>query len=78
VADIGIPEIVLKDIAPNSWENSPDLWLVDYPWPQPESYKYKRGEVLTLGGETITGASRMTAQAALRAGAGMVTLAAPR
>ena len=77
VADIGIPATVLEDIAPNTWENGPDLWLGDYPWPQPESYKYKRGEVLILGGETITGASRMTAQAASRAGAGMVTLAAP-
>ena len=77
VVDIGIPATVLDDIAPNTWENGPDLWLAGYPWPQPESYKYKRGEVLVLGGETITGASRMTAQAASRAGAGMVTLAAP-
>jgi NAD(P)H-hydrate epimerase len=77
VADIGIPAAVLKNIASNTWENGPDLWLNDYPWPAPESYKYKRGEVLILGGETITGASRMTAEAAARAGAGMVTLAAP-
>jgi ADP-dependent NAD(P)H-hydrate dehydratase / NAD(P)H-hydrate epimerase len=77
VADIGILATVLDDIAPNTWENGPDLWLAGYPWPQPESYKYKRGEVLILGGETITGASRMTVQAASRAGAGMVTLAAP-
>ena len=55
----------------------PTLWLSVYPWPQPESYKYTRGEVLILGGEAITGASRMTAKAASRAGAGMVTLAAP-
>ncbi len=77
VADIGIPATVLDDIAPNTWENGPDLWLTGYPWPQPQSYKYKRGEVLILGGEVITGASRMTVQAASRAGAGMVTLAAP-
>jgi hydroxyethylthiazole kinase-like uncharacterized protein yjeF len=77
VADIGIPAAVLDEIAPNTWENGPDLWLGGYPWPQPESYKYKRGEVLILGGEAITGASRMTVQAASRAGAGMVTLAAP-
>ena len=77
VADIGIPAAVLDEIAPNSWENGPDLWLGGYPWPQPESYKYKRGEVLILGGEAITGASRMTVQAASRAEAGMVTLAAP-
>jgi len=77
LADIGIPATVLAAIAPNTWENGPGLWLTGYPWPQPESYKYKRGEVLILGGEAITGASRMTAKAASRAGAGMVTLAAP-
>lgn len=77
LADIGIPDSVLDGIAPSCWENGPDLWLGGYPWPQPESYKYKRGEVLILGGEAITGASRMAAQAASRAGAGMVTLAAP-
>jgi ADP-dependent NAD(P)H-hydrate dehydratase / NAD(P)H-hydrate epimerase len=77
VTDIGIPATVLDDIVPNMWENGPGLWLSGYPWPQPESYKYKRGEVLILGGEMITGASRMTVQAASRAGAGMVTLAAP-
>jgi NAD(P)H-hydrate epimerase len=77
VADIGIPAAVLEQIAPNTWENGPDLWLEGYPWPQPESYKYKRGDVLILGGEAMTGASRMTAQAASRGGAGMVTLAAP-
>jgi NAD(P)H-hydrate epimerase len=77
VADIGTPDSVLEDIAPNTWENGSDLWLCNYPWPEPESYKYKRGEVLILGGEAITGASRMTALAASRAGAGMVTLAVP-
>lgn len=77
VADIGTPEGVLGKIAPQTWENGPGLWLKSYPWPEAESYKYKRGEVLILGGEAITGASRMTADAASRAGAGMVTLAAP-
>ncbi len=77
VADIGTPVSVLDAIAPNVWENGPGLWLHAYPWPDPESYKYTRGEVLVLGGEAITGASRMTAMAAARAGAGMVTLAAP-
>jgi hydroxyethylthiazole kinase-like uncharacterized protein yjeF len=78
VADIGTPVSVLDAIGPNTWENGPGLWLDGYPWPQPESYKYKRGEVLVLGGEAITGASRMTAMATSRAGAGMVTLAAPK
>lgn len=77
VADIGIPAKVLGKIASKSWENGPDLWLHEYPWPRSESHKYKRGEVLILGGEVMTGASRMTAEAASRAGAGIVTLAAP-
>ena len=77
LADIGIHASVLKATTLSTWENGPDLWLESYPWPEPESYKYKRGEVLVLGGEAITGASRMTALAASRAGAGMVTVAAP-
>jgi len=77
VADIGTPASVLQSIAPNTWENGPGLWLDGYPWPQPESHKYTRGEVLILGGEATTGASRMSALAASRAGAGLVTLAAP-
>lgn len=77
LSDIGIHASVLEESMPKTWENGPDLWLETYPWPQPEGYKYKRGEVLVLGGEAITGASRMTALAASRAGAGMVTVAAP-
>jgi len=78
LADIGTPVSVLGAIAPDTFENGPGLWLADYPWPEPESYKYTRGEVLILGGDAMTGASRMTALAASRAGAGMVTLAAPK
>jgi hydroxyethylthiazole kinase-like uncharacterized protein yjeF len=77
VADIGTPASAIEAIAPQTWENGPELWLGAYPWPEAESYKYKRGEVLILGGEDITGASRLTTLAASRAGAGMVTLAAP-
>jgi len=77
VAPIGTPTSVLDAIAPHTWENGPHLWLDHYPWPAAESYKYKRGEVLILGGEAVVGASRMTTEAASRAGAGMVTLAAP-
>jgi hydroxyethylthiazole kinase-like uncharacterized protein yjeF len=77
LADIGTPASVLETVRPMAWQNDPALWLDNFPWPQAESYKYTRGEVLVLGGEAITGASRMTAMAASRAGAGMVTLAAP-
>ena len=77
LADIGIPESLLPENEQKTWENDPLLWQENYPWPQAESYKYQRGGVLILGGEIITGASRMTARAAARAGAGMVTVAAP-
>lgn len=77
LADIGIPTSVLEAIQSATWENDPALWLDRFPWPHADSHKYKRGEVLVLGGETMTGASRMTALAASRAGAGLVSLAAP-
>jgi NAD(P)H-hydrate epimerase len=77
VAPIGTPTSVLSALAPGAFENGPALWLGAYPWPAPEDYKYKRGEVLILGGEAVTGASRLTTDAASRAGAGMATLAAP-
>jgi NAD(P)H-hydrate epimerase len=77
VADIGIRPEVLDAIAPRTFENGPALWQSHYPWPKADGQKYQRGEVLVLGGGTITGASRLTARAAMRAGAGLVTLAAP-
>ncbi|HVX79018.1 MAG TPA: NAD(P)H-hydrate dehydratase [Bradyrhizobium sp.] len=77
LADIGTPEKVLSDIKPKTFENGPALWLDGYPWPATEGHKYRRGHALVLGGETITGAARLTALGALRVGAGLVTLAAP-
>ncbi len=78
VADIGIPAGVLSAVAPTSFENAPPLWLGDYPWRRPGSHKYDFGHALILGGEVMTGAARLAAQAALRVGAGLVTIACPR
>ena len=61
-----------------AFKNSPDLWLSKYPWPKRDGHKYQRGHVLVLGGAEMTGASRLAARAALRIGAGVVTLAAPK
>jgi hydroxyethylthiazole kinase-like uncharacterized protein yjeF len=77
LVDIGIPASALEPIAPRTFENGPDLWLDRFPWPRIDGHKYRRGHALVLGGETITGASRLTARGAMRAGAGLVTLAAP-
>lgn len=77
VADIGIPESVLAPIAPTLFLNGPDLWRGALPCPTAASHKYSRGHALILGGGTMTGAARLAAQAALRVGAGLVTVAAP-
>jgi hydroxyethylthiazole kinase-like uncharacterized protein yjeF len=52
-------------------------WLRDHPLPQPEGEtdKNSRGRVLVLGGcLTVPGGLRLTAEAALRAGAGKVRI----
>ncbi|KZN14699.1 bifunctional ADP-dependent NAD(P)H-hydrate dehydratase/NAD(P)H-hydrate epimerase [Marinomonas sp. TW1] len=77
VADIGIPETVLDELNLNTWENHLDLWLKDYPWPQQNGHKFHRGHVLIYGGQWMTGASRLSARAAQRIGAGLVSLAVP-
>lgn len=79
VADIGIPESVLTTIKPQTFVNQPDLWSAQFPAPRVEGHKYSRGHAVVLsGGLASTGAARMAARAALRAGAGLVTIASPR
>lgn len=78
VADIGIPETVLTGIAPQTFENGPALWSARYPWRRPDSHKYHFGHALILGGAVVTGAGRLAARAALRVGAGLVTVACTR
>ena len=75
VADTGIPEAVLEHVPPVAHENTPALWRADVPAPAPDAHKYSRGSVLVLsGGALRTGASRLAAMAALKGGAGAVTL----
>ncbi|NWG23044.1 MAG: NAD(P)H-hydrate dehydratase [Pseudorhodoplanes sp.] len=79
VVDIGIPDEVLARIGPKTFLNLPDLWLPRFPVPQPAGHKYNRGHVVVVsGGLTSTGAARLSASGALRAGAGLVTIASPR
>lgn len=78
VADIGIKEDVLQEIAPATFRNTPELWLESWPVADPEGHKYAKGHAVVFGGPvTATGAARLSATAALRAGAGLVTLASP-
>jgi ADP-dependent NAD(P)H-hydrate dehydratase / NAD(P)H-hydrate epimerase len=78
VADIGIAAAVLAAIGPRTFENAPALWLDGFPWPRLDGHKYSRGHALVAGGPLMTGAARLAARAAARAGAGLVTVAAPR
>ena len=79
VADIGIDAAVLDEIAPKTFENVPSSWKHAYPVPTIEGHKYSRGHVVVVsGGIAATGAARLSARGALRAGAGLVTLASPR
>jgi hydroxyethylthiazole kinase-like uncharacterized protein yjeF len=78
VVDIGIAPEVLEAIAPRCFLNAPGLWRGAFRQPESAGHKYSRGHALTVsGGPNHTGAVRMAARAALRAGAGLVTVASP-
>jgi ADP-dependent NAD(P)H-hydrate dehydratase / NAD(P)H-hydrate epimerase len=79
VADIGIDANVLAEIQPRTFENIPTLWRQSFPVPRIDGHKYSRGHVVVASGNMAsTGAARLSARGALRAGAGLVTLASPR
>ena len=75
LAAIPIPETLLAQIGPDTFANGPALWRAAFPSPEAEAHKYVRGHaVVVSGGPEATGAARLGARAALRAGAGLVTL----
>ncbi|RMF10663.1 MAG: NAD(P)H-hydrate dehydratase, partial [Alphaproteobacteria bacterium] len=76
LAAIGIHEALLGVIEPQTFANVPELWRPLFPWPSIDAHKYQRGScVVVSGGAEGTGAARLGARAALRSGAGLVTLA---
>jgi NAD(P)H-hydrate epimerase len=77
VVDIGIPAAALDEIRPRQFVNEPALWRGRFPWPRPTDHKYARGHATIHGSAAMAGAARLAARAARRAGAGMVTVAAP-
>jgi hydroxyethylthiazole kinase-like uncharacterized protein yjeF len=79
VVDIGIDPGVLDQIRPATFENIPEFWASAFPVPRIDSHKYARGHAVVVSGDiAATGAARLSARGALRAGAGLVTVASPR
>ena len=79
VAEIGVPDNVLEQISPLIFANEPPLWRALFPQPQIDGHKYDRGHAVVVSGDLpMTGAARLAARGALRAGAGLVTIASPR
>ena len=73
---IGIPNSVFESLGCHIYENTPELWLNAFPFPQENQHKYSRGHVIVRGGKKeMTGAASMAAKAAARVGAGLVTVA---
>lgn len=76
VADIDAPTEALEAIGAAPVENGAHLWTL--PWPDAASHKHARGHAMVISGPVgHTGASRLAARAALRVGAGLVTLVSP-
>ena len=78
VADIGIGAQVLDEIRPSTFENVPEFWQTSFPVPRIDGHKFARGHAVVVSGDiAATGAARLSARGALRAGAGLVTLLSP-
>ncbi len=79
VADIGIPARVLEQVRPRTFANEPALWEALFPVPRAAGHKYGRGHAVVVSGALpSTGAARLAARGAIRAGAGLVTIASPQ
>lgn len=76
--DIGLPVGVLGEIGPKTSANDRQLWAACFPDLVAYAHKYMRGHALVVsGGIEMSGAARLCARGALRAGAGLVTVASP-
>lgn len=79
LADIGAPAEAVAAAKVAARLNRAELWRGAFPEPAVDGHKYSRGHVAVWSGPALAGgASRLAATAALRAGAGAVTIAGPR
>jgi len=77
LVDICINTEVLRDIKATIFQNNPKQWVNELPSSNFSDHKFKRGCALIVGGLKMTGAARLAARSAARAGAGLVTIACP-
>jgi hydroxyethylthiazole kinase-like uncharacterized protein yjeF len=77
VADIGMPDDAWSAVEPICFEISPGLWPHSFDKAD-DAHKYVHGAaIIASGGFGASGAARLAAEAALRIGAGLVTIASP-
>ena len=78
LADIGVDPALVDAAGSTLSHNLPELWWRHLPRPSAAGHKYSRGHLVVVSGPMPTlGASRLSARAGLRVGAGLVTLATP-
>ena len=84
VAEIGFPEMAFRQVAAEMKVKLPTFLLTPevltnwMPRRAPDAFKNRVGQILVIAGSRgLGGAARLTALATLRAGAGLVVLAAP-
>jgi NAD(P)H-hydrate epimerase len=76
VHDIGIPDAIVARHDVGLRVNAPARWRDRIPQRRPDGHKYRYGYALVVGGAAhATGATRLAARAALRVGAGLVSIA---
>ena len=77
VANTGVSDDTVRSVSNRTFINLPELWGQAFVSHEADTHKHARGHVLVLGGSQMIGAARLVASAARRAGAGLVSLAAP-
>lgn len=78
VYDIGIPWRIVSQHADGVSVNTPAAWASALPSLSADAHKFRRGHLTVFSGPaTATGAARLSAEAGLKSGAGLVTLASP-
>ncbi len=79
VVDIGIPPVVIDEVGPRNYLLTQKMIMTAFQSRDARSHKGTTGHLLVIGGSPgKTGAAIMTSQAAMRAGAGLVTLGLPK